>query len=268
MTQTIDRCEGRHLFGLDPAGYDASRPDYPIWIFERLRALGALRTGAAVLEVGAGSGRATRQLLAYGADPLTIVEPDQRFGPMLESVASRHTAATEVLHSSFEDADLHDAGFDLVAAATSFHWIEPLAGLRKIRRVLKSGGTVGLFWNVLQDLDRSDAFHDATEALLAPLAMGPYGPTNALPFPLDRAARERDCRASGFDDVRYEESKAVFAIDPAGVRALYAGFSHVQRLAADTRAALLDELVQIAETQFGGRVERYVTSCLYTARRP
>lgn len=41
MTSTtadyIHRHEGRQLFGLNPAGYDNARPDYPAWIFERLR---------------------------------------------------------------------------------------------------------------------------------------------------------------------------------------------------------------------------------------
>jgi SAM-dependent methyltransferase len=268
MAQTIERREGRYLFGLDPAGYDTSRPAYPTWIFERLQALGALRAGAAVLEIGAGSGRATRQLLAFGANPLIAIEPDTRFGPLLRSVAAEFGATTEVLHDPFEDVVLPEGRFDLVTAATAFHWIEPHAGLAKAHRLLQSGGTIALFWNVLQDLERRDAFHEATEPLLAPLAMSPSGPPNALPFPLDRAARESELRTHGFDAIDYRESKSIFPIDSNGVRALYASFSHIQRIDAGERIKILDALAHIADAQFGGNVERYVTSCLYTARRP
>jgi len=56
-------------------------------------------------------------------------------------------------------------------------------------------------------------------------------------------------------------------IDTDQVGQLYASFSPLQRLDDAARRAVLDELMRIAATQFGGRVERYVTSCLYTARR-
>jgi SAM-dependent methyltransferase len=267
MPERIDRTEGRHLFGLNPQRYDTSRPDYPHWIFERLRAGGALHVDAAVLEIGAGSGRATRQLLTFGANPLTVIEPDVRFGPLLRSVMAKSAAETHLLACSFEDASLADDQFDLVAAATSFHWLEPLPALRSIRRLLKAGGTVALFWNVLADLDRPDAFHDATQALLSPLAVSPSGAPGTLPFALDRQAREADFSAAGFDAIEHHQSKSTFVIDTAGVGRLYEGFSHIQRLDAAARTMLLDRLMHIAETQFNGRVERYVTSCLYTARR-
>jgi hypothetical protein len=83
MPDHIDRQEGRRLFGLNPQRYDEARPDYPPWIYQHLREIGALVEDTATLEIGAGSGRATRRLLEYGANPLTIIEPDERFAPLL-----------------------------------------------------------------------------------------------------------------------------------------------------------------------------------------
>jgi SAM-dependent methyltransferase len=262
VPEHIDRAEGRRLFGLDPQGYDASRPEYPAWIFERLCDVGALRAGASTLEIGAGSGRASRELLARGADPLTMLEPDPRFAESLEALAEEYEAACRVIQHSFEDADLPTGHFDLVVAATAFHWVEQGSGLRKIRRILANGGRAALFWNVLQDLDKADLFHAATQQVLSGLAISPSGAPNSLPFALDRVAREADLRGAGFE-VEYTESKWTLVLDTERVGKLYEGFSPIQRLEARARAEILAELVAIADEQFGGRVERNITSCLY-----
>ena len=188
MPDEIRREEGRHIFGLDPEGYDATRPDYPLWIFEHLKDCSALQQGTPTLEIGPGTGRATRRLLEYGADPVLLVEPDERFATILE--ASTQNVACEVMHESFEDAEIDEQAFDLVASATTFHWIEAVPGLQKIKRLLRPGGTVALFWNVLQDLDKADPFHDATADILATLASNPSGAPNTLPYALDQTARQ------------------------------------------------------------------------------
>lgn len=262
MPEKIDRREGRHLFGLNPQGYEASRPEYPGWIYECLRDSGALRAGTATLEIGAGTGRATRKLLEYGADPMTIVEPDARFAEMLQSILGELTHC-RVIHRSFEDAELDADQFDLVAAATSFHWIAPEVGLAKVRRVLRDGGVAALFWNTLADLAKQDAFHDATEFLLSGLAAAPSGAPNTLPHALDRVAREADAREAGFERVQYFESKWEIELSTEQIGALYEGFSSIQRLTEQPRTKLLCELMQIAEDQFAGRVTRNVTSSLY-----
>ncbi|TNF88406.1 MAG: class I SAM-dependent methyltransferase, partial [Gammaproteobacteria bacterium] len=144
--ELIERSEGRRLFGADPAGYDRGRPDYPDWIFDSLVAAGALYAGANTLEIGPGSGLATRHLLERGASPITLIEPDERLGERLRQALAGADAAGSVLESSFETAALPEAHFDLVAAATAFHWIDPAAGLTKIRHILKPEGTAALFW--------------------------------------------------------------------------------------------------------------------------
>ena len=262
MSEFIDRREGRRLFGLAPEAYDASRPDYPDWIFEELCETQALFDGAATLEIGPGSGRATRRLIEHGADPITLVEPDERFFRML-AFANDGVRTCTTLHASFEQAPLTDAEFDLAVAATSFHWVEPDSGLRKLRRILKPGGTAALIWNVFQDLDRADPFHDATAQLLAPLAVSPSGAPDGIPFALDRDARRADALRAGFEHVTYSESRWSFLLDTEQTGKLYEGFSHIQRLDAAARTLLIEKLKRIADEEFGGRVERNVTSCLY-----
>ena len=108
----IQRTEGRRLFGADPDGYDRVRPPYPEWVFQSLSASGALFRGAATLEIGPGSGLATRALLAAGATPITLIEPDQRLADWLsftlkEDAAERSAAnPAQMIVASFEAAEL------------------------------------------------------------------------------------------------------------------------------------------------------------------
>lgn len=263
MSGQIKLNEGRRLFGLNPQGYEETRPEYPLWIFDHLRECGALVAGTPTLEIGAGTGKATRRLLEYGANPLTIVEPDARFAAMLGAVTAASPASCRVLHDNFEDIVLSDNQFGLIASATAFHWIEPTAGLRKIKRLLRREGFVALFWNVLGDVDKDDPFHDATQSLLAPLAVAPSGKPDAVPFALDRKARQAEAEAVGFKKIVYRESRWSLVLTTDAVGKLYESFSHIQRLDAEPRAKLLDDLMTIADTQFKGNVVRNITSCLY-----
>src|SRR3569833_460131 len=91
MSGTIDENEGRALFGHDPHNYNEIHPPYPQQLYDFLLTTGALRANAATLEIGAGNGLATRRLLELGAIPLTILEPDARFAPLLDSVVESHS---------------------------------------------------------------------------------------------------------------------------------------------------------------------------------
>ncbi len=262
----IAREEGRALFGADPDAYDRGRPPYPDWIFESLKGSTALFEGARTLEIGPGTGLATRQLLKHGSRPLTVVEPDHRLAAVLKDNVLRGRDHCSLIPMSFEQAELPAGHFDLAVAATAFHWVEPRSGFTKLRTVLNPGGTAALFWNLFQDPDKPDPFHEATKSLLAPLAVSPSGAPDTLPWALERTARESEARAAGFDEITYDESRWSCEIDTEQVGLLYANFSAVQRLPADERDRLLEALMEIAETRFAGRVRRNMTSCLYQLR--
>jgi len=188
----IDRRFGRQAFGDDPANYDASRPPYPEWVFDTLRERCGLRPGAAVFEAGAGTGKATRPLLAAGADPLVAIEPDARLAGFLR--ASTPSLALEVRVEPFEDAELPAAAFDLGVCATAFHWLDEQAALAKVADALKPRGWWAMVWNLFGDPDRADPFHDATDELLND---GPRTPSHGGSAG-DRIALNDNARLSGF----------------------------------------------------------------------
>src|SRR5450631_2230446 len=115
------RGEAQKAYGLDPATYDAGRPEYPHRVYRILEDRCGLRPGISVLESGPGSGQVTRHLVAAGAH-VTAVEPDPSMGEFLRS--SLLPGSVQVIESTFEDALLADHSFDLMVAATSFHWVD------------------------------------------------------------------------------------------------------------------------------------------------
>lgn len=268
MSGAIDVAEGRALFGVDPRNYEAIRPPYSERIFEFLTETGALRPGAATLEIGAGSGLATRRLLEYGANPITLVEPDVRFVPLLEPLTAKYNADARLITEPFEEATLPSGHFDLVAAATSFHWIQPAIGLRKIADVLKPGGYVALWWHVFGDGVRHDPFHEATRELLQPLGNSPSDVPGTVPYALDIPARLGDFDATGrFEQPQHTAHCWTLELTTTQVGSLYATFSTISRLAEPERRRILDHLMDIADRQFGGRVVRNMVSPIYVARR-
>ena len=265
-SREIARNFGRQAFGEDPANYDAARPDYPDWVFETLRERCGLGPGCATFEVGAGTGKATRPLLAAGADPLVAIEPDPRLARYLR--ASLASPRLQVVNAPFEGAELPRAGFDLGLAATSFHWIDARSGLNQVAALLRSGGWWAMVWNVFGDDDRRDPFHEATDALLnagpkSP-SQGAQGTANALHVNDWMSAFGR-CDA--FEDVAHRIERWELVLDPDQVVALYSTYSNIAAYPPDERGEVLAELRRIAAEAFGGRVVRNMVTILYTARR-
>src|SRR6185503_14256710 len=96
----------RRLFGGDPGGYDRARPEYPARVYEILTSRCGLKPGTATLEIGPGTGLATRRLLALGADPLIAVEPDERLAAFLTERLRNEGHSIEMHNQAFEDVEL------------------------------------------------------------------------------------------------------------------------------------------------------------------
>jgi SAM-dependent methyltransferase len=259
----LDRRLGRSVFGGDPAAYDAIRPDYPDVVYETLQARCGLGPDCRAFEVGPGTGVATRRLLAAGAR-VDAFEPDPRLAAYLRTASPSDRLTVHV--ETFEDAT-HAGPFDLGLAATSFHWIDAPAGLAQAARLLRPGGWWAMVWNNFGDRARHDAFHEATVGLLGE-SRSPSAGSGQLSYGEDAAARRADMEAAdAFTDIGYEAVHWTLVLDPAGVRALYGTYSEINAREPEARERLLDQLADIAERTFGGRVERNMVTTLHTARR-
>src|SRR5215468_5569764 len=144
---TPDRRELGRVFNEVPELYDRVRPTYPDALFADLVAITGLHDRSSVLEVGCGTGKATRSLAALGCS-LTAVEPGEG---MVE--LARQRLATfrniEVETSTFEEWDDCGRRFDVLVAASSWHWVDPSIGWRRAHEVLRPGGWMALLGHVV-----------------------------------------------------------------------------------------------------------------------
>ena len=253
------------MFGSTAAIYAEARPDYPERVYDILRDRCHIGPGTEVVEIGAGPGLATKRLLEAGAR-VVAVEPSEALAAEL-STRMGIAAGLEVIVSAFEDAELVPSSFDLVVAATSFHWLDPEQALPKIVAILRPSGWLALWWNAFGDPDQPDPFHDATEPLLQDLEPSPGTGAGGSDFALDVAARTAELETHGFRDVEHEAMRWTLRLDAAQTRRLYATYSNIARLPDAQREMILDELERIAEAEFGGRVERQMITSIYTAHR-
>lgn len=248
-----------------PEGYEA-RPGYPTEVFDVLVERGALRDGAAVLEIGPGTGQATLPMLELGAT-VTAVEPGAGLARRLvERTAGR---AVQVMVSTFEDAPLPEAGFDLVASATAFHWVDPTIGPAKCAQVLADRGWLALWWTIWGDPGRPDPFHDALQPVLkakAPHLLEPDATPRA--YVSDLAARAQRVGATGaFGPISHQTLHWEAEHDPFALRRLFATFAGWIALPDPVQSELLDDVERLARDDFGGTVRRPYQTILYLASR-
>lgn len=263
----------RRLFSSDVAAYDAGRPDYPDRVYELLEDVCGLGPGTRVLEIGPGTGQATGRLLERGA-AVTAVELGSELAARL--VAKCTGRPLTVVVGAFEHVVLPPESFDLIVAATSFHWVPADAGLQRCADLLRPGGWLALWWSVFGDPARPDPFHDALLAVLQRLAPALAGEdpgvaanaTGGHPYALDRAARIAEIDASGrFRPVRHERIAWTGRHTPAELRAMFASFSPWLARPPGERAVLLDAVERLAADRFGGLVERPYLTPVYLAQR-
>jgi SAM-dependent methyltransferase len=128
-------------FGRVAGEYERVRPSYPAALVDAACSRAGLHQGSRVVEIGCGTGKLTRDLVARGV-LVDAVEPD---GDLIE-VARRSVPERSVrFHQArFEDVELPPAAFPAVFAATSFHWVDPAVGWSKVASLLVPGGVFAL----------------------------------------------------------------------------------------------------------------------------
>jgi SAM-dependent methyltransferase len=133
-------------FDTDAARYARGRPDYPAEVEGWIRDSLDLEPGKTVVDLGAGTGKFTRRLLATGAKVIAV-EP---VAAMRERLTS-DLPEIEVLDGNASAIPLAGASIDAIVCAQAFHWFATAEALAEMRRALKPGGILGLIWNTKDD---------------------------------------------------------------------------------------------------------------------
>jgi SAM-dependent methyltransferase len=137
--------EIRTRFGEVADAYGAFRVGYADTVWDHVERHWGLGPGTRVLDLGAGTGLASRSLAERGAR-VTAIEPDP---PMrVQAAAALGPLGVDVRDGRAEAIPADDGAFDLVVAAQAAHWFqEPEAG-HEVRRVLRRGGAAVYVWKV------------------------------------------------------------------------------------------------------------------------
>jgi SAM-dependent methyltransferase len=234
-------------FGAAAGAYERGRPPYPPEAIDWLLPAGAVR----VLDLGAGTGKLTRQLAGRGLD-VTAVEPSEGMREQLR----RAVPGVRALAGSGERIPLPDRSVDAVLVAQAWHWVDPARAVPEVARVLRPGGRLGLVWNVRDEradwvaglgaiLRRSDGARVSTTASAAPQVGPPFGPLERRDF------------------------EWVHHLSPGALADLVVSRSYVITMPAADREKLLNELRQLTRTHpalagAGEIAMPYVTRCWRT----
>ncbi len=260
-----DEAEERLAFDRVPEIYDRVRPVYPDQLFadlfERLPVPGPrLR----VLEIGAGTGKATASILARGAG-VTAVEPGPNMAAFLRRKFSDH-GRIQVLNATFEDAALPHRAFDLVFAATSWHWVDPDARLRKAHDVLSGHGAIAIVSTNQIRSEADSGYFDRSQAVYKR-----YFPEEDVPH-----LHGEDVVPEEFDELdgsrlfgtpqlhRYRWDQTYATADYADLMRTY---SNMQMMPETDRESLIAELSELIDREFGGSVTRPLVITLTLAFR-
>jgi SAM-dependent methyltransferase len=140
---TADEQIQGQTFGEVAEDFDRVRHGYPEALVDDVLAYcGSALDGRYAVEVGAGTGKATRAFVARGV-PVVAVEPDDAMAAILD----RHVGdAVRIVRVGFEEYEPEKA-FGLLYSADAWHWIRQQARWALAGRALAPGGALALFWN-------------------------------------------------------------------------------------------------------------------------
>lgn len=265
-----DQRERGKLFNEVPALHERVRPTYPDELFADLVAVTGVDAQASVLEVGCGTGQATRSLVQLGC-AVTAIDP----GVEMAGLARRRLARfpnVVIETSTFETWDAQDRRFDLIVAASSWHWVEPSIGWRRAHDVLDRGGWLAVLGHVvIRKADEPEVY--ATTADLHE-RFAPGNPEWGHP-PLEAEVRATS-HGWGLPD---EESNGLFGptivrwypmvqhFDGAGFADLLRTQSAYRRLDPSVREPLLDTIAERIRTDLGDHATRQYLSVLRVGQR-
>jgi len=252
------------VFNEVPELYDRVRPGYPDELFADLVRIAGLGEHSSVLEVGCGTGQATRSLAMLGCS-VTAIEP----GAAMAALARQRIAAfgnVTVEESTFEEWDDGGRRFDVLVAASAWHWVDPSIGWRRAHDLLRPGGWTALLGNIVVRRVGEPEVYAETADLHE--RFFPGNPDWGHP-PLEDDVRSTDEGWGLVEDpgglfgptiVRWYPTVQWFTGD--GFADLLRSTSMYRRLDHDIREPLLDAIAERIRTRLGDRVARRYLSVL------
>jgi SAM-dependent methyltransferase len=262
---TDDRERLRATFDAAADDYQQARPDYPEALYDALIESARLGAGDRLLEVGCGTGKATLPLARRGFR-ITCVE----LGPALAAAARQNLAGwdVEVIESPFETVTTPTSDpFDLVFAATAWHWLDPAVRFRRAWELLQPGGHLALWSATHVFPPGGDPFFTELQDVYDEIGEGlPEGAV--FPQPGELSDRREEIEGSGlFTEVVVRHFDWEIAYDAEGYLRLLDTFSSHIAMQPWQRDRLHSEIRHRLGERPDGRLRRGWGAVLHVARR-
>jgi SAM-dependent methyltransferase len=217
--------------------YERGRPSYPPAAIASLAREFGLTPASTVLDLAAGTGKLTRQLVPLVGHVIGV-EPSE---PMRAELRAQVPTA-DARAGTAEAIPAADGSVDAVFVGEAFHWFRTAEACREIARVLSPGGGLALLWNRAHWTDDELPWLTAFGELLAPhrKAAGPFPAEHWQPV----------LQATGaFAPLSSAEVDHVHTSSPDDVVALVASWSWIANLPDAERAEVLRRVRDLAGVQ-------------------
>jgi len=256
----------RTIFNVAADLYQRARPEYPEQLYDALIRITGIAVGDQLLEIGAATGKATTPLARRGFR-ITCIE----IGPDLAVAARTNLAAfpnVTIAENAFETwrPTVTDR-FDLVFAATAWHWIDPATRYQRAWELLRPGGHLA-FWSathVFPDggdpffVELQDVYDEIGEGLSEDAARPRPGELPDHRGEIERTGLFEDVVVRHFDwEVSYNADEYIRLLDT---------FSGHIAMEARKRDRLYTEIRRRLVQRPHGRLRRHWGTVLEIARR-
>ena len=251
--------ELRSTFNSAAADYESTRPSYPQALVQDVIDLSGIPANGAILEIGCGTGRATRLFAARGYR-MVCLDLGRDLIEIAKSTLRDADNVTFVL-TEFEDYQPVRQSFDLIISATSFHWVRPDAQYTRTAALLRSTGALAVFTN--RHVGRDQGFFAEVDEIYRACA-----PSMVLAVAV-RDEREGPLPGADLYDPpihrAYPWSQEYTAEEYVRLLGTYS--DHIA-LPDDQRGRLLGEIRKLIETRYDGRIMKQHEAVLDLRRKP
>jgi len=254
----------RKSFDLAAERYDASRPKYPEWLIKDLVAKTGLDENSRILEVGPGTGQLTLQLAKLGFS-LVGVELGGNLARIAQSNLKGHEKV-EIVTSDFDEYPLPEGYYDLIIAATSFHWLNPATRFQRTGSAIKDQGFLAIISTHHINGGTSDFFRDSQKCY----SRWDPGTTEEYHLPEESEVELRkweddlsSCFGTWYSET-YRWRETYTSIDYVSLLMTYSDIITMNRR---NRDGLLECIARTIDSEYGGSITKQYLSELFIARK-
>ncbi len=237
------------MFNTAATLYEEVRPEYPEKLIQDVVDLSGLNDHSRILEIGCGTGKATRSFaergyelvcLDIGADLIAVAKEKLKTFPNLSFV-----------EQAFEEWE-SNGKFDLIISATAFHWVDPKVRYLKASEMLKSKGFLAVFSN--QHVRKDEGFFAEVQDLYDRYYPLPTEnrPTHATHFPGVEAFQDPIKRVYPWTQTYSSEQY---------IKLLNTYSDHIA-LPDENKRLLFEGIVNLSETKYDGQITKHYAAVL------